>query len=198
VDFLFDLGVPKHDIPRIIQRSPQLCGISLTQNLKPRMLYLESLGVDKTKWAKIITRYPLLFPISRQKIKSVVDFLLELGVPEENVGKTLTQWPNLLSFSVEVEVEVDVEEVKLQPASEYFSSLGVNVPFLIQKYPQNFGLSIEAKLKPTTVFFEEKGFSIEEIGTMVNKFRSLYMYNLGDNLVPKWEYFLTLGYCKRS
>ncbi|GAB2210057.1 hypothetical protein Droror1_Dr00015310 [Drosera rotundifolia] len=49
VKFLLELGVPESDIPRVLYRSPQLCGISLSKNLIPTMKYLEELGVDNKK-----------------------------------------------------------------------------------------------------------------------------------------------------
>lgn len=185
VDFLLDLGVSKQDMPKILQRRPQLCGLSLTENLKPTMLYLESIGVDKAQWVKVITSFPAVLTYSRQKMKSSIDFLLKLGVPEGNIGKILTRNPRILSYSV---------EEKLGPVSKYFASLGIDVASLIQKCPQNLGLSIEANLKPMTEFLDERGFSIEEIGMMVNRYGALYTLSLEDNLVPKWEYFLTMGY----
>ncbi|XP_078172526.1 transcription termination factor MTERF5, chloroplastic-like [Carex rostrata] len=185
VDLLLDLGVSKQDIPKILQRRPQLCGISFSENLKPSMLYLESFGVDKTQWAKIITTVPALLTYSRQKIKSFIIFLLTLGVPEGNIGKILTRRPGILCYSV---------EEKLRPVSEYFASLGIDVASLFHKCPQSFSLSIEANLKPVTDFFYKRGFSMEEIGMMVNKYGALYTLSLEGNLVPKWEYFLTTGY----
>jgi mTERF domain-containing protein, mitochondrial len=185
VDFLLDIGVSKEDMPKILLKRPQLCGMSLTENLKPTMLYLESIGVDKTQWAKIITSFPAVLTYSRQKMKSSIDFLLKLGVPESNIGKILTQNPRILSYSV---------EEKLGPMSEYFASLGIDAASLIQRCPQNFGLSIEANLIPVTVFLNERGYSMEDIGVMVNRYRALYTLSLKDNFMPKWEYFLTMGY----
>ncbi|PIA51263.1 hypothetical protein AQUCO_01100241v1 [Aquilegia coerulea] len=185
VEFLLELGVPRSDIPTILHKRPQLCGISLSENLIPTMTYLENLGVDKRQWAKVIHRLPALLTYSRQKVKITVDYLSEIGLSAENIGKILTRCPHIISYSV---------DDNLRPTADYFRSLGVDVGILLHRSPQTFGLSIEANLKPVTEFFLERGYSIEEVGTMVSRYGALYTFSLVENLIPKWEYFLTMDY----
>lgn len=185
VEFLLELGVPRSDIPTILYKRPQLCGISLAENLKPTMTYLENFGVDKSQWAKVIYRFPALLTYSRHKLKGTVDYLTEINVSEENIGKILTRCPHIISYSV---------DVKLRPTVEYFESIGVNASSLIHRCPQTFGLSIEANLKPVTEFFLERGYSIEEVGTMVARYGALYTFSLKDNLMPKWDFFMIMEY----
>ncbi|RZR85965.1 hypothetical protein BHM03_00013052 [Ensete ventricosum] len=187
VEFLLELGVRRSDIPTILIKRPQLCGISFSENLKPMMAYLENLGVDKSKWAKVIYRFPALLTYSRQKVKTTIDYLSELGVSEKNIGKILTRCPHIISYSV---------EDKLRPTADYFQSIGIDVASLMHKCPQTFGLSIEANLKPVTEFFLERGYSTAEVSTMVNRYGALYTFSLVDNLIPKWNYFLTMDYPK--
>lgn len=187
VEFLLELGVSKSDIPIILSKRPQLVGISLSENLIPTMTFLENMGIDKKRWAKVIYRFPALLTYSRQKLNETVDFLYEMGLSAECVGKVLTRFPNIISYSV---------EDKLRPTAEYFRTLEVDVALILYRSPQTFGLSIEANLKPVTQFFLEKGFSIEEVRTMVSRYGALYTFSLEENLVPKWEFFLTMGYKK--
>ncbi|XP_022773450.1 transcription termination factor MTERF5, chloroplastic isoform X2 [Durio zibethinus] len=187
VQFLLGLGVPKSDIPIIIGKRPQLFGISLSENLIPTMTFLENLGVDKKQWAKVIYRFPALLTYSRQKVKTTVDFLYEMGLSSENVGKILTRCPTIISYSV---------EDKLRPTAKYFRSLGADVSLLLLRCPQAFGLSIEASLKPVTEFFLDKGYTVDEVGTMISRYGALYTFSLVDNLIPKWEFFLTMDYSK--
>ncbi|KAI5657543.1 hypothetical protein M9H77_26336 [Catharanthus roseus] len=187
VEFLLELGVAKSDIPTILTKRPQLCGISLSENLIPTMTFLEELGVDKKQWAKVIYRFPALLTYSRPKLKGTVDFLYEMGLSAENVSKVLTRCPNIISYSV---------EDKLRPTAGYFGSLGVDVALLLQRSPQTFGLSIEANLKPVTEFFLEMGFSMGDVRTMISRYGALYTFSLAENVIPKWEFFLTTRYPK--
>ena len=185
VEFLLDLGVSKSDIPIIIGKRPQLCGISLSENLIPTMKFLEGWGMDKKMWAKVIYRFPPLLTYSRQKLKSTVDFLYEMGLTAADVGKVLTRWPTIISYSV---------EDNLRPTAEYFEMLGVNVSFVLLRSPQTFGLSIDGNLKPVTEFFLQLGYALEDLRTMLQRYPTLYTFSLEENLIPKWEFFLTMDY----
>ncbi|XP_062219550.1 transcription termination factor MTERF5, chloroplastic-like [Phragmites australis] len=185
VELLLELGVPRSSIPGIIKKRPQLCGISMSDNLKPMMVYLENIGVNKARWSKVICRFPALLTYSRHKVETTVSFLTELGVSKENIGKILTRCPHLMSYSV---------NDNLRPTAEYFRSIGADAASLIQKSPQAFGLNVEVKLKPITEFFMLRGFSMEEIGIMVNRFGIIHTLSLEENLLPKYEFFLTMEY----
>ncbi|GAB2229743.1 hypothetical protein Droror1_Dr00013995 [Drosera rotundifolia] len=185
VEFLLELGVPESDIPRVLCKGPQICGISLSNNLIPSMKYLEELGVDKQKWSKLILRFPAMLTVSRRKINSIVSFLIEMGLSKETIGKSITRYPNILGSSV---------EDKMWPAVKYFRSIGVDVAVIGQRCPQTLTLSVEGNLKPMTEFFLEKGYNIEEIVTMIERFGSLYVYSLSKNVKPKWEFFLSMDY----
>ncbi|KAL6634694.1 hypothetical protein ACP70R_027365 [Stipagrostis hirtigluma subsp. patula] len=185
VELLLELGVPRSSIPGIIKKRPQLCGISMSDNLKPMMVYLENLGVNKAQWDKVICRFPAFLTYSRQKVETTVSFLTELGVSKKNIGKILTRCPHLMSYSV---------NDNLRPTAEYFRSIGADPASLILKSPQAFGLNVDAKLKPITEFFLERGFSMEEIGIMVNRFGIIHTLSLEENLLPKYEFFLTMKY----
>ncbi|XP_078432984.1 mitochondrial transcription termination factor family protein isoform X2 [Wolffia australiana] len=185
VDLLLHLGVPRADIPTIIYKRPQLCGISLADNLLPTMAHLEAHGIDGSQWAKIIYRFPALLTYSRHKILALVDYLSEIGVPPAAIGKILTRCPHIISYSV---------DDKLRPTAKYLNSIGIDVASLVSRCPQTFGLSVEASLKPIAAFFLERGFSQEELAVMVAKYGALYTFSLRGNLGPKWEFFLSTGY----
>ncbi|GAB2229739.1 hypothetical protein Droror1_Dr00013991 [Drosera rotundifolia] len=185
VEFLIELGMAKSDISRVLYRKPQQCGISLSENLIPTMKFLEELGVDKQKWARMIYQCPTVLCFSRRKINLTLSFLKELCLSEETIGKIITRYPNIIGYNV---------EDKLRPAVEYFKSMGVNVPCLIRQWPQTLALSIEGNMKPTIEFFLEKGYSMEEIAMMINRFGALTTYSLSKNLVTKWDFFLSMGY----
>lgn len=156
----------------------------------PKMSYLQwhSWKIwewTRVRWAKVIYRFPALLTYSRQKVESTVEFLYEMGLSADSIGKILTRCPNIISYSV---------EDKLRPTAEYFQSLGVDVALLLHRCPQTFGLSIEVNLKPVTEFFVERGYSVAEVGTMITRYGALYTFSLAGNLVPKWEFFLTMDY----
>ncbi|KAB2008128.1 hypothetical protein ES319_D10G077700v1 [Gossypium barbadense] len=189
VVYLMELGMDLEKIKLITRRFPAFAYYSLEGKIKPVVEFLLELGVPKSDIPIILViyRFPALLTYSRQKFKTTVDFLYEMGLSSENVGKVLTRCPTIISYSV---------EDKLRPTAKYFRSLGADVSLLLLRCPQTFGLSIEANLKPVTQFFIERGYTLEEIGTMISRYGALYTFSLADNLIPKWDFFLTMDYSK--
>ncbi|GJM85459.1 hypothetical protein PR202_ga01907 [Eleusine coracana subsp. coracana] len=126
--FLLELGMDHEEIKNIVRKFPAFAYYNVDRKIKPLVELLIELG---------------------NKVETTVSFLTELGVSKENIGKILTRCPHLMSYSV---------DDNLRPTAEYFRSIGADVASLIQKSPQAFGLNVEAKLKPITEFFLERGF----------------------------------------
>lgn len=187
VELLLELGIPQSDIHKIILKRPQLFGLSLNDNLKSTIAYLESLGVEKLYWARILVKFPALLTYNKRKIKGVFDFMLGIGIPSSDIGKILTRFPHIVSYSV---------EENLRPTAAYFKSIGIDPGHLAFRSPQTFGLSVDANIKPITGFFLDAGFSIKDISTMVTRFGTLYTYSLADNLRPKWDFYSCMGRSK--
>ncbi|KAI4388595.1 hypothetical protein MLD38_000909 [Melastoma candidum] len=127
VEFLLDLGVPKSNIVHPCQEAPVVRNQSPRESDPNNVVSFEKLGIYKKKWAKVIYRFPALLTYSRQKFQTTLDFLLEWGVPEDHIGKILTNSPNITSYSV---------EEKLHPTAEYFQAMGIDVAFLFVRSPQ--------------------------------------------------------------
>ncbi|KAJ0039869.1 hypothetical protein Pint_26814 [Pistacia integerrima] len=134
------------------------------------------MGVDKKQVGKSYIPRPEDSSIHTSEGSSVVNFLLELGLSGDSIGKVLTRYPRIVSY--------DVED-NLRPTTEYFKGLGVNVAIVVHRFPVSLWLSIEGNLKLVIKFFYERGFSVEDIGTMVSRLPNLYALSLTGSLIPK-------------
>ncbi|KAF3435176.1 hypothetical protein FNV43_RR22263 [Rhamnella rubrinervis] len=161
--YILEGQMPKSDIPSILNRTPWLCGFSLSENLIPTMAFLEDLGVNKKQWPKLICCFPISLFRSRQKVKTTVDFLYEMGLSAESIGKILTRFPPIIDYSV---------ENKLRPVAQYFRFLGVDVAVLFLNSPSILGFSLETNLKPVAEFLE-RGYSMVEVVTMISRYGAL-------------------------
>ncbi|KAL2500155.1 Mitochondrial transcription termination factor family protein [Abeliophyllum distichum] len=184
--YLVDLGMELEVIREVIRKFPAFAYYSLDGKIKPVVEFLLDLGVPKSDIPTILTKRPQLCGISlTENLIPTMAFLEDLGVDKRQWAKVLTRCPNIISYSV---------EDKLRPTAEYFRSLEVDVAVLLHRSPQTFGLSIEANLKPVTEFFLERGYSLGDVATMISRYGALYTFSLPDNLISKWEFFLTMVY----
>ncbi|KAJ4834300.1 hypothetical protein Tsubulata_034313, partial [Turnera subulata] len=189
VEFLLSLGLSKSDIVIIFFKRPQICAFSLKEDIMPAMKLFENLGMDKRRWPTVINKHAQIITCSRRKADAILDFFNEMGLSAEGIVKILTCFPNIFSYSL---------EKNLRPTAEYFRSLGVRAEVILLQRPQAFGLSVEGNLKPSVEFFLEKGYSKEEVGTMISLFGNVVTYSLSKTLRPKWEFFLTMNYCRED
>lgn len=132
-------------------------------------------------------RQPWFLCYNRRKVQAFINFLHELGLSGDSIGLVVTQCPEIGVCSV---------EDNLRPKAEYFKWLGVNVAIVLQRSPAILSGSIGGHLKPVTKFFLERGFSVEEVGTVISRYTALYSSILTQNLIPKWEFFFDNGIFK--
>ncbi|XP_071925510.1 uncharacterized protein [Coffea arabica] len=61
INFLFNLGLTKTDIKKVISKSPQLLLSSVEKTLKPKISYLQTLGLSGYELVKLVVRYHRIF-----------------------------------------------------------------------------------------------------------------------------------------
>ncbi|KAL2344163.1 hypothetical protein Fmac_005448 [Flemingia macrophylla] len=192
--YLMELGMDIEQIRSIIRRFPSFAYYSLEGKIKPVVEFFLELGVPKANIPSILTKRPQLCGISlSENLKPTMKFLESLGVDKKQWPKVINRFPAILTYSRQKMME-NIDFLHELGLSE--ESIGVDVGILLFRCPQNFGLSIEANLKPVTEFFLERGYTLDEIGTMISRYGALYTFSLKENLIPKWDFFLTTGYPK--
>ncbi|XP_031284345.1 transcription termination factor MTERF5, chloroplastic-like [Pistacia vera] len=183
VEFLLDLGVAKSEIPKILVQRPHLFGLSISGKIIPIMLYLEDMGVDKKQWAKVILRSPGLLTHSRQKLQAVVNFLNEVGLSGDSIGKALTRFPKIVTCSV---------EDNLKPVNKFFYEKGFSVEevkSMVSTFPSIYSYSLAESLVPKWEFFLTTGYS----KLALVKFPQYFSYSLEQRIRPRFALVKELG-----
>ncbi|GLJ52803.1 hypothetical protein SUGI_1124870 [Cryptomeria japonica] len=130
-------------------RSSQL--LSLSFNLREKVLYLELMGVDSTK---ALRDNPSVLRASLSSIKDVVGYLKQMGILYKDFRKILV----LLVSSV---------EKSFVPKLEYLQSLGFSYKEAVEmvvRAPNIFRASVENNLQPKIDFLtNEMGRKVKEL-----------------------------------
>ncbi|KAL9428459.1 hypothetical protein AB3S75_030451 [Citrus x aurantiifolia] len=187
--YLIELGMDLEKIKLITRRFPAFSYYSLEGKIKPVVEFLLDLGIPKAQIPTILGKRPQLCGISlSENLIPTMTFLENLGVDKTQWAKVIQRFPAVLTYSRQ----------KVKQTVDFLYEMGLSAEsiVLLQRCPQSLGCSIEANLKPVTEFFLERGFTVEEIGTMISRFGALYTFSLTENLIPKWEFFLTMDYDK--
>ncbi|XP_078163568.1 transcription termination factor MTEF1, chloroplastic-like [Carex rostrata] len=147
-DFLSkDLEIPESNFYMIIKKCPRLLDCSARDQLKPALNYFQRLGIkDKFGFAY---RHPVLLVLNVEKtIMPKVDFLMSLGLSQQEAEFFIYRNPGLLTFSI---------ENNFKPKAEYFFGEMKGSLEELKDFPQYFACSLEGRIKPRHRELVEKG-----------------------------------------
>ncbi|XP_042419684.1 transcription termination factor MTEF1, chloroplastic [Zingiber officinale] len=138
-DFLSrDLGVAPADHRRVVNKCPRLLASSVPHQLRPALLYLRRLGFRDLAW--LAHHEPVLLVSSVDRtLMPKLDFLVGLGLSQEDTAAMVLRCPGLFTFSI---------EKNFKPKFEYLDKeMGRRVEEL-KEFPQYFAFSLEKRIKP--------------------------------------------------
>eukprot|EP00850_Spirogloea_muscicola_P001990 SM000007S20950 [mRNA] locus=s7:1099530:1110613:+ [translate_table: standard] len=186
--YLQSLGVPAERIGYMFRRHPSL--MRNRGNFEQKADFLMQLGLNGEGLAKVVSRAPQLLALSVEgNLRPAVKFLNSLGLEGSDLVKVLQKRPQLLGFT----------ERKLRANLAFLEELGLNelkVRKLVNKGPVLLTLSLDNNLIPTRDFFYSKGFSRDDLATMLIRLPGLLGYKVSTVLEPKYEYIT--GIMERS
>lgn len=139
--------------------------------------YLQSFGLSVTRLNVILQRhFRLVLSDVNKELKGHVQFLKDLGIPEENVIKVITKCPGFFFYSL---------QNGLIAKREYFKSLGIddsNFAKMVTRLPSIFSFSLENKIKPAVEELRSLGLSPESLRKAIRCKPSLFAYKLGGDI----------------
>eukprot|EP00850_Spirogloea_muscicola_P002958 SM000011S19136 [mRNA] locus=s11:996366:1007475:- [translate_table: standard] len=178
--YLQSLGVPAGRIGYMFRRHPSL--MRNRGNFEQKADFLMQLGLNGEGLAKVVSRAPQLLALSvEENLRPAVKFLNSLGLEGSDLVKVLQKRPQLLGFT----------ERKLRANLAFLEELGLNdleMRKLVNKGPVLLTLSLDNNLIPTRNFFYSKGFSRDDLATMLIRLPGLLGYKVSTVLEPKYEY----------
>ncbi|BBN13958.1 mTERF domain-containing protein, mitochondrial [Marchantia polymorpha subsp. ruderalis] len=152
MDFLLACGLSESEVEQSLKLFPQLLHLRL-ENLKRKIQFFDSIGLEREKMAKIIARWPLVFRQSvEKKLRPKIEMLQSLGVGRAGIAKILTRYPEITAVSLE-------DNLKQKVA--FFEANGLTGRRLVKlmtSHPRALTLSVN-DLNKKLDFFKQKGFA---------------------------------------
>lgn len=133
VAILRALGVER--IAHYLEKNPQLLHLDVEHDMRPPIDFLRSVeGVDV---GRVLEALPHGVFRKEAKLRQRVAYFEDtLGIPRKAVGRMITRWPHVLSYSL---------EHNLQPKVEWLQSVGVSsVGKFLYKHPRVLANSLSA------------------------------------------------------
>ena len=136
--YLRSIGVKR--VRRVLELAPSLWGMSLTDNIMPKVAFFDECGMDA---GKMIELHPTSFTLSlEENIKPTVAFLVhEVRMPNAHVE--IQRNPSLLDNNL---------ERNIKPTAEYMASLGYDLQRDLRA--RHLSSSLPGRLIPRRLFLD--------------------------------------------
>ncbi|KAJ6891698.1 LOW QUALITY PROTEIN: hypothetical protein NC651_025023 [Populus alba x Populus x berolinensis] len=182
-DFLLnEVEIPFLDISRSINRCPRLLVSSVSNQLRPALVFLKELGFVGPRKLNYQTTLLLVYNVERS-LMGKIEFLMGLGFEFVEVKNMVVRAPGILTLSV---------ERNMKPKFEYFVREMKGDPGELKKFPQFFSFSLERKIKPRHRMLVEYGLKMPlssmlktiSYSTYVSLVKTVKAQNL--DIHPRW------------
>lgn len=177
VSFLQTMDMEIEKFPVLIRSAPFMYQRDPTLHLKPKIMYLETLGIARKDMCRLILKYPYSLYRPIEVIQAQIEFLRSLSLKDEHLQKIIKKSP--LAFRLDAETH-------LKPRLEFLASLGL-FPNDARKAVLNNSriLSMTTdKLKKTADYLQSLGFQVgtEQLSKVILRCGSVTCETLQEGL----------------
>lgn len=144
----------------LIESFPLLLLLPVESKLKPKVKYLEDIGVPTQKTGHVLLLFPPLLFLDINRIKAALEPLRKVGVVEYNVGRILLKYPWVLSKSIRKNYEKIFNFFAARQVPE------ASIHHAIRDWPLILGCSVD-KMKPMVEQFDELGVRKAALGKVI-------------------------------
>ncbi|CAE7423337.1 unnamed protein product [Symbiodinium microadriaticum] len=166
----------------------KLWGCSVEKTLKPKVAWLEEVGLSREQVAKVVARFPQILGCGVEtNLKPKMAWLEEVGLSRKQVANVVASFPAVIGCSL---------EANLKPTVAWLEEVGLSrkqVAKVVARYPSVLGCSIEDNLKPTVAWLEHAGMRREQVAKVVAGFPSFLGCSIEDNLKPTVAWLEQVG-----
>ena len=169
---------------KLIQRRPQIIGISISENIEPTLVWLQQrLLLDDVALSRLIILSPGPLTLSiPDNMEPKLDWLQQrLSLTDDELSKLIQRLPALFGYNIHTNIEpkLDWLQQRLSLTDEQLSKM-------IQRLPSLFCYNIDSNLEPTLNFYIDALGDETAISFVTNNPSSLGM-SLEKKLKPRLE-----------
>lgn len=138
-----EVHVNGSDIKRVINRRPRLLVCSVTEQLRPTLYFLQTIGIAE------VNKHTYLLSCSvEEKLIPRIDYFENMGFSRRDATSMFRRFPQLFNYS---------SKNNLEPKYKYFVvEMGRDLKEL-KEFPQYFSFSLESRIKPRHKLCVEMG-----------------------------------------
>ncbi|CAN6477188.1 unnamed protein product [Victoria cruziana] len=177
VKYFYYLGIKRDGMKRILMMKPMIFCVDLESTIAPKVRFLRDIGVETDALGGVLVKFPALLTYSLyKKIRPAVVFLItKAGVSRQEIGKVIALEPQLVGYSVNNKLEVNVK---------YFLSLGIPLRLLgqmIVDFPMLLRYNLDV-LRPKYRYLRQT--MVRPLHDLI-EFPRFFSYSLEGRIIPR-------------
>ena len=175
---LFDLGLDKVEVGKVVAACPELLRCSIDGTIE----WFLGLGLTKGRIRKLICSFPRIVSFNIEDLNSKMHWLLDLGMSRKQVVKAMSQFPLIFDERSKCKIE-------------WFLEIGLTkkqVSKVINRRPQIVAYRMEQNIKPKLQWLAELGLNQAQVVKIITTFPQVLSCSI-NNLNRKVQWLLDLG-----
>jgi hypothetical protein len=166
------------DLGKVIAAYPSVLLLDAEKTILPNADFLmNELGIWKDDLPKVLQLYPVLLGADLDKMRDVVEYLVYLDVPRENLASIFRSFPALLTLDIEKD---------MAPVVEFLRSIGIsNLGRFISRLPPVLGYSVKRELVPKWIYLARV---CSDPRFEVSRFPAYFSYPLERVIKTRYDY----------
>lgn len=150
-EFFIENGIEEEKIGKIVRRCPEVIGLSIPNNLQTTVKWLLDLGIEPgiQGVGGLIVKWPKILAMSeRDNLTPTVNKFYRLGISKESLAKAVSEFPQILSFSVEANIAPKVEFL--------VRMMGKDPAEVLATCPRFYSYSLLKRIRPRWAFLKSR------------------------------------------
>ncbi|CAE7336413.1 unnamed protein product [Symbiodinium sp. CCMP2456] len=172
---------------------PRIWGVNIGSSLRPKVAWLEDVGLSRMQVAKLVAGFPQVLDCSIDgNLKPTVAWLQDVGLNRMQVTKVVAGFPAMLGCSI---------DGNLKPTVAWLQDVGLSreqVAKVVARCPRVLSYSIDGNLKPTVAWLQNVGLSREQVAKVVACSPQVLGYSIDGNLNPAMAWLEVVGLSRQQ
>uniref|UniRef100_A0A7S1TEJ5 mTERF domain-containing protein, mitochondrial n=1 Tax=Compsopogon caeruleus TaxID=31354 RepID=A0A7S1TEJ5_9RHOD len=173
------VGLTMRNFKSLIRRCPAVMGFDIDKQMRPVIQFLSRVGFRPVRAA--IQIHPQLFGCNVQsQLYRVYEYILSLGIEEDEFGVVFARYPMVLTASIEETID---------PIAQYMKRIGLThreVRKIVRSFPNVLLVNMEDDVLPKEEFFVGKGMA--SMRRLISRLPAVLTFDLRTDIVPKYNY----------
>ncbi|KAH6819953.1 Pentatricopeptide repeat superfamily protein [Perilla frutescens var. hirtella] len=174
--------------------------LAFFEKIQARRGGLNVLGSESACFRYLIESFPRLLLLRLEsRVKPLVMFFEEIGVPKGCIRNIILLFPPILTYNIDKDIKPRMR--LFEKVVSFFKDLGMDedaIARTLSRCPEIFAASIDKTLKKKLQFLSKIGIFKTHLPRVIRKYPELFVCDVDKALLPRMRYLTRIGLSKKE